>query len=125
MSYYALAGDCQNLYGQQVTIASGASESEAVASKGMALVGIVTPAAWTAADLAVKAGLAADAMLPAYDNAGNPQKGEASTSQWIAFPTSDAVFAPYIGVQSVDAAGAPVVQADDRTLTLIFRNFLS
>lgn len=122
MAELNLAGGAENLWACTVTIKSGASESEAVATQGHALSTVFMPGAWTAADIVVKAGLTIDSLVSGQ---ANQKTGNAAASVYTAFPTGDAVFAPYISIQSVDAAGAAVPQAADRVLTLIFRRFVS
>lgn len=117
-----LDGFPENQWGVYVTIKSGASESEIIATQGRALVLAILPLAWTAANIAVKAGIVKDTVFP---GTGNLRVSNAVAGQYTAFPTSDAVFAPYISVQSVDDTGAAVAQAADRVLILIFRRFVS
>lgn len=123
---YTLEGAADNLYAESVTIASGASESEAIPTQGKSLVGIVMPAAWTsAANLTPRVGLTRGSLLPVYDAGGNLQKTAADASRYIAIPLSDAVWGPYLAVRSVDSDGVAVNQAAARTIILLFRRYLS
>lgn len=122
MAELNLAGGAENLWGATVTIKSGASESEPVCTQGRALSTVFMSAAWTAADIVVKAGLTIDNLVSGQ---ANQKTGNAAANVYTAFPTGDAVFAPYISIQSVDNTGAAVPQAADRVLTLIFRRFVS
>jgi len=118
---------------QTATIASGAAISEMIPTQGRALVGIFTPAAWTAAAIGYKVGWSGNdaEMYNAYDSSGNLEQTKVSTdaaaaSVFIAIPTSDAIFAPYIKLTSVTAASTTGVNQDAaRTLVLVFRTFLS
>jgi len=115
---------CDNLIIVQAKIASGQSDSEVVPTGGMALVGVLMPAVWTPAQIALKAGISKDALVSVYSINGQIQKASADTSRFIPFPT-DAVFAPLIQILSVDEDGAAVEQEGARVLTLVFRKYLS
>ena len=117
-----LDGYPENLWACTVTIPSGASESEIVVTQGRALVNVIVSPGWDAANIAVKAGIVKGTVYP---GTGNLRISNASAGQYTAFPTSDAVFAPYISVQSVDNSGVAVNQTAARVLTLIFRRFVS
>jgi hypothetical protein len=121
---YALAGFPENLWGQQVTIAAGASESEAIPTGGRALVAIVMPGAWTAALIGIKAGLTPAALGVVYDNADNLALVKTAASRFLSVPLDNAVFAPYISVVSVAANGSATNQEAARTLILLFRRYL-
>lgn len=128
MPEFKLMGFPDNLSAMSVTIPNGASVSEMIATQGRALVGIVMPAAWTAAAIGYKVCLSGNAadLLPVYDSGGNAMTTSAAASTHIAFPTSDAIFAPFLQIASVTAATATGVnQGADRTLLLLFRSFLS
>lgn len=127
MSDYPIAGTPGNLFAQVVTIASGASASERIGTYGKALVGILMPAAWTAADIGYKTCLTGnDAdLVTVYDAGGNASTTVVAASTHIAFPTSDAIFVPFLQIQSVAAGGGsttPVPQGAARSLILLFRN---
>lgn len=115
-----------NMVVQQVTILNGASKCEKTAPQGMALVGIQMPAAWTAADLGYEASWDNNVFFPVYSGGGIASTTPAAASTFIAFPTADAIFAPFIKVTSV-AAGTvtPTNQGADRVLYLIFRRLFS
>ncbi len=117
------------MFVRYVTILSGDSVSDPIATDGMALVNISMPSAWTAADIGYKGsweGLNAAEFFNVYDGFGNAQTTVAAASTDIAFPLTNAVFTPFIKLTSV-ATGTvtPVVQGGDRKITLIFRKFLS
>lgn len=124
-----LAGYPNNLRAMSVTIASGASVSQMVATQGEALVGIIMPSAWTAADIGYKScitGRAAD-LQQVYDSGGNPEKTVVVASHNIAIPQADTVFAPFIQILSVSTADdtTGVTQGADRTVVLLFRKYLN
>lgn len=116
----------ENLEAVDVTIASGASNSNVATSEGRALVGLRMPAGWDAADLRFKAALkSGDTLLPVFDSFGNPLKATVTESTFITLPLSQACYAPYVCVSSVDTSGNAVNQTADRTIVLLFRRFLS
>ncbi len=117
-----------NMVVQQVTIKSGASKSEQVATQGMALVGVQMPATWTAADLGCEASWDNNVFFAAYDGGGNAMTAVATANKFITFPFTNAVFAPFIKLTSVATGGGSVTPANqgaDRTLYLIFRRLFS
>ena len=122
-----------NMTFETATIASGAAISDKISTQGRALVGIFTPAAWTAAAIGYKVGWSGNdtEMYAAYDSSGNLEQTAVSTDAasatvFIAIPTSDAIFAPYIKLTSVTAASTTGVnQGAARQLILVFRTFLS
>lgn len=126
MSQYILP-DCDNLSLEIVTIPSGAAESEPVATQGKALVAVLTPAGWDAANIGVKSGTRPNEMKTAYDNAGVVVQTKADVDRYIAFPLDSAVYGPFVSVTSIAAAGTgvPENQTADRSLILLFRRYLS
>ena len=116
-----------NLIAWKATIGSGASVSEMIPTQGKALVGILMPAAWTAADIGLKTCLTGSpsSLVPVYDNGGNVQKTPAAADRFIAFPLNNAVFGPWIQLTSLNtASGAAENQGAARELILVFRNYL-
>ncbi len=116
--------NCENLWGMSVTITAATGLAEAVSTQGQALVGILMPAAWTAAKLGFDASLDNITYRTAYDNNGGYEQSTAEASAFICFPISDAIFAPFIRLKSVDASNVAVAQGADRTLILVFRRYL-
>lgn len=119
-----------NLCLQKVTIASGASKTEMIATQGYALVGIMMPATWTAADIGYEANWEGNpnSFVPVYTGSGAASTTTATASKWIAFPTVDAIYANYIKLTSVTAGGGsvtPVNQGAARELVLVFRKLFS
>jgi hypothetical protein len=110
-----------------VTIPNGTAESEAVLTQGRALVGVIMPSAWTAANLGIKAGLAPGTLQVAYDNGGGILQSVVVASVFVAVPTDSVVYAPYVSVTSVntDKGGAAVAQGAARVIVLLFRRYLS
>src|SRR5262245_44501182 len=77
-----------------VTIPAAGSASEMFCAQGQAIVGLIMPATWTAADIAYKAcvtGRDAD-LQQVYDNTGQPEKTTVAAARFIAIPTSDTIF---------------------------------
>lgn len=116
--------NCNNLFRQDVIIASGASVSDALATSGLAIVGIVMPSAWTAAKLGFDVSLDGVNWATAYDNGGNYEQATVQASSFICIPLTDAIFAPFIRPKSVDASNVAVNQGGSRTLTLVLRHYL-
>lgn len=123
-----MAGTPGNLFARQVTIAAGTAVSEIISTQGQALVGIIMPAAWTAANIGYQTCISgrSNDLLNVYDAGGNPSQTVVSTSRHIAFPTSDAIFVPFLALTSM-AAGTvtPVNQVAAAVIILLFRNFLN
>ncbi len=129
-----LSSPVDNLRFMQVTIASGASVSEIISTQGSALVGIYTdPAGWTAAAIGFRtcwSGNNTD-LVTAYDSSQGYEQAKVSTDAaaagvFIATPQSDTMFVPFLQVTSRTAgADTAVNQAAARTLTLVFRRYLS
>jgi len=117
--------DAENLFAETVTIPAGASKADAVWTQGRALVGIIMPAGWDAAQVGFEIGVAATGtFVTAVDNTGNYEQAKGAASVAITFPTTDALFGPYLIAKSVDASNAAVNQSAARTLTLILRRLL-
>ena len=122
----SISGFPENLTAQQVTIASGASTSEVIATQGRALVGVIMPATWTAAKLAFLAGIASGGVVAVYDNAGNRLAATVAAAEFIAFPADQSIFAPYLQFASVDSTTLAALNQNQATiLILLFRRFLS
>jgi hypothetical protein len=106
---------------QDVTIAASASLSGAARlPNGHVLVGIVMPAAWTAANLTFQASEDGAAYANLYDENGNEVTVTAAAARYIRLAPADWCAAPFLKVRSGAAASA-VNQAAARTLTLITR----
>jgi len=104
-----------------VTIANGESLSAAANLDRLALVGIVMPSGWTAADLTFQACETYDGTyVDIYDTGGNEVTVTTAASRWIAIAPQDFLSARFLKVRS-GGAGAAVNQAADRTITLILR----
>lgn len=101
-----------------VTIANGASLSDAAQVDGAALVGIVMPAAWTAANLTLQASHDDSTYNNMYDELGTEKTIVASTSRYISLNPAD-----FLGTNSVKVrsgtSGTPVNQGGDRSIILV------
>jgi len=106
---------------ETVTIAEAASLSSAADLMGSVLVGIVMPAAWTAANLTFQASANGTIYNNLYDDSGNEVGATAAVDRFIAFDSN----ANFQGVRWVKVrsgtSGAAVTQAAIRTLTLVAR----
>lgn len=112
---------------EKITIANGASLSDAVACNSRSLVGIIMPAAWTAAGLTFQAGgfTAPGLSVGSFANIHNSAGELAYTvdaSLYIAVDTLDFLGAQQVKVRS-GTAGTPVNQGAARELYLVFRAF--
>lgn len=128
MPDYKIIGYPDNLNAISVTIPNGTAVSEMFATQGRALVGILLPAAWTAAAIGFKTCLSGNVsdLVPVYSSGGTPMTSLANASTFIAFPTSDAIFSAFLQLASVTAdTTTGVNQGADRTIVLLFRSFLN
>ena len=117
--------NCENLQGQEVKIKSGANVSEAFDTQGLAVLGIMMPAAWDAANLGYDVSLDNVTWVSAYDPAGGLEQTVVQASAFVCIPIQDAIFAPFIRAKSVVAGtNTATNQTADRTLKFILRRFL-
>jgi hypothetical protein len=98
------------------TIANGASLGSGVNLNDQHLVGIVMPAAWTAAALTFSGSLDNSTWFDIYDNNGVELTVQAAASRFIAIPAGLLPPLPYLRVRS-GTSGTPVNQAGARILT--------
>lgn len=104
-----------------VTIANGASLSdEADVGEGRVLVGILMPAAWTAASMTFQAGAVSGALGNLYDEYGTEVEYTVDASRYVAVDIPTFASARYVKVRS-GTSGTPVNQAAERTITLVTR----
>lgn len=110
-----------------VTIASGASLSDAADLGDNYLVGILMPSAWTAAELTFQGSLDNSTFTNLYwDDVDNTTTGyevvttTAAASRLITLDWRKFAAFRYVKVRS-GTAGTPVNQAADRVLTLVVR----
>ncbi len=130
MPDYQLAGYPGNgLRAVSVTIPNGAASSEMFASQGAAVVGILMPAAWTAAALQFYGCVTGNqADLAPYKDAttGVYMQTLVAASDLTAFPNPDALFCPFLSVKSVTAGGVNAVnQGADRQVIVLLRPMLT
>ena len=100
------------------TIANGASLSDAIQIDGSAVVGVVTPAAWTAANLTLQASADDSTFSNVCDEQGNEKTVIASTSRYILLNPADFLGANSIKVRS-GTSGTAVNQAAARSVIVI------
>lgn len=107
---------------ETVTIANGASLSgELPVGRGCTVVGIVMPAAWTAANLTFQASHDGTTFNNLYDN-GTEYTITAAISRYIAVDPNKFDSISRLKVRS-GTAGAPVNQTGaDRAITLVVRD---
>jgi hypothetical protein len=100
-----------------------------IATQGMALVAIKIPGTWTAASLGYKVGFDGNAssLKQVYSAGGNPATTTVVADTWIAFPSGDALYGPFLQILSVLAADGTtaVNQGGARELILLFRKLFS
>ncbi len=114
----------ENLWGQTITINAATGLSEKITTQGQALVGILMPAAWTAANIGFNVSVDNVTYRTAYDNTGNLEQSVGTADAFICIPQGDTVFAPFMQLKSVDNANVAVAQGANRALTLVFRRYL-
>jgi hypothetical protein len=107
-----------NAITRTATIASGASLSDAVELDGSALVGVVMPSAWTAANLTIQASHNDSTFNNVYDELGTEKTIIASTSRYIVLNPADFAGSDSIKIRS-GTAGTPVNQAAARSVILV------
>lgn len=100
------------------TIANGASLSDAVELSGSAVIGIVTPAAWTAADLTLQASHDGSTYNNVYDKDEAEMTIQAGASRYIALEPNLMIGAEKLKLRS-GTSGTPVNQGAERVITLI------
>lgn len=104
------------------TIANAASLSDSVSTSRTNIIGLIMPAAWTAAALTFQASIDGDNFYDLYDQAGNEFNVPAAASRHIggldalAFGSFN-----YLKIRSGTAA-TPVNQGAARAITLILRD---
>lgn len=104
-----------------VVIANGQSLSAAIDLGTRRLVGIVIPAAWTAANLTFQAGPAADAIVDLYDGGGTEKAVTVGgAARFIALNPADWLGVRHLKLRS-GTTGVPVNQAAARTVKLILQ----
>jgi hypothetical protein len=125
----SIAGYPKNLRAVSLTIASGASASEMFATQGDAILGLIMPAAWTAADIAYKSCISGNTrdLQQVYDAGGSPEKCVVSAGVNVAFPQGDVIFAPFLQLISVSTADdtTAVTQGGARTVIVLLGRFMS
>lgn len=107
-----------NVTEQTATIANGGSLSGAVDLAGKTLLGIVMPAAWTAANLTFQVSSDGVTYNDLYDNVGAEKTVIAAASRFIIAIPADWVGVRYVKVRSGTAA-ATVAQGAQRDIKLI------
>lgn len=98
---------------QEVTVASGATESSGARADQMALMAIITPAALTSTSATLYGSADGTTYYPIYADNGAPAEVQLGTSRWVACYWPD-LFLPYVRLEMASAEG------DARTLTLVF-----
>ena len=100
------------------TIATGESLSNAMETDGSAVVGIVMPADWTAANLTLQASADDSTYNNVYDELGTEKTIVVSTSRYIPLNPADFLGANSIKVRS-GTSGTAVNQAAARSVIIV------
>lgn len=101
---------------ETVSIASGQQTSDAVDTRGMVLVGVRMPAAFTGTALTFVSGESfAGTYQDVYNSAGTALSATVAASRTVIFNPTDLAGLQFIKLKSGSAEGA------DRTITLILR----
>lgn len=103
------------------TIANGASLSGAVYLGEKTLLGLVMPAAWTAAVITLSVSLDGTTYVDAYDSTGTETSYTVAASRYIALNPANLVGVRYVKLRSGTAASA-VNQAAARTIECVVRS---
>jgi len=104
------------------TIANGASLSAGINISRANLIGIIMPAAWTAAALTFQASIDGDNFFDLYDQAGNEVNLPTAASRYVGgLDALNFGCFNYLKVRS-GTTGTPVNQGASRELTLVLRN---
>jgi len=103
------------------TIAANASVSSAVALGGCTPAGILIPAQWTAAGLAIQASIDDETYANVYDVYGTRVWIPAAASYWIVLEPSDTWGFRHLKVVSTDSAFAAVNQTAARSVAIVCR----
>lgn len=98
-----------------LTIANGASQSDAIRLNGSALVGIELPAAWTTANLTLLASNDNSTFNPVYDSAGTEVTITAAASRYVVLQPGLFFGMEWLKLRS-GTAGTPVNQGADRVI---------
>jgi hypothetical protein len=112
-----------------VVIANGQSASDGLDTGGMVVVGLVMPAAWTAADIAWQASLDGTNWSGVLKTAaGTSIRTAVVASGWYTYPVpvANQIHAKYIRLLSTTGGSdTPLNQGADRTITLLLKNVLA
>lgn len=104
-----------------VTILSGASISDVIPTGARVPIGIVMPAAWTAANLTFQASAdGGTTWVNLYTSDGTELTVTASTSRYITLDPNTWVGVNHLKIRS-GTSGSAVNQSADRALTLVTR----
>lgn len=103
-----------------VTIANGASLSSEIDLKGSGLVGVIMPAAWTAAVITFQVGAPAGDLVDLYDKTGTEYSLTVAAGHACIIPPADMPMIGRLKLRSGTGAAA-VNQAQDRVIYLITR----
>ena len=107
-----------SLQGQNVTISSGGTKSNALDVGGHGLVGMIMPAAFTGTSVTFEGSWDGTNFFPIYNTDGTQFSATVSTSRLIAFAPSDFVSCRLVKIVSSSTEGA------DRVINLIIRGLV-
>lgn len=103
---------------QPVTIANGASLSDAIRPNGAAMVGIEMPATWTTANLTFQVSVDGTTYNNLYDSTGTEVTVTAAASRYIQLNPASFEGFLYVKVRS-GTSGTPVNQGGARTIKVV------
>ena len=104
----------------EVTIAESGSLSAAVDIKGATIVGVIMPAAWTAANLTLQASIDDETYNNVYDKFGTEVNIPVAASRHVIVSPAELTSLRYVKLRS-GTSGTPVTQAAARVITLVVR----
>ena len=105
---------------QTVTIANGASLSNAADIEAKTLIAIDMPSSWTTANLTLQASIDNSTWDNVFDSLGTEVTITAAASRFILLNPADYVSVRYLKIRS-GTSGTPVNQGGARTITLVVR----
>jgi hypothetical protein len=111
--------------GEDIEIANGASMSDSIRISDAKYLGLITPSAWTPADVAFQASHDGVNFYPLYDDAGERVREPVGVSRAIALTlNADTVkMWDFIKLESVSSAdgSTPVNQGASRIFTIVLK----
>lgn len=107
---------------QTAIITNGAALSDDIPCRDWPAIGLIMPAAWTAADLTFQVSIDGTNYYNLYDDGGNEVLVDAAVDRYVALPPTLFAGVLQFKVRS-GTSGTPVNQGADRTITIVGRPY--